>query len=74
MNSLYQELGGEPVVRQISKKFYEIMDQWPDAKIIRDMHPADLSTSEEKLFMFLSFAPLRPGVFALDISVFGEIK
>lgn len=54
MNSLYQSLGGETVVRNISKKFYEVMDQWPEAKVVRDMHPTDLSTSEEKLFMFLT--------------------
>lgn len=30
------------------------MDQKPEFKIIRDMHPADLKNSEDKLFMFLS--------------------
>lgn len=54
MKSLYIELGGEDIVKQISKKFYQIMDTWPEAKVVRDMHPADLKSSEEKLFMFLS--------------------
>lgn len=54
MKSLYIEIGGEIVLRQISKKFYEIMDQWPEAKVVKDMHPKDLSSSEEKLFMFLT--------------------
>ncbi len=50
----YEALGGEEVLRQLTKKFYEIMDTMPEAKGIRDMHPANLRGSEEKLFMFLS--------------------
>lgn len=50
----YELLGGEAVLRNLVKRFYEIMDTLPEAKPLRDMHPADLQGSEEKLFMFMS--------------------
>ena len=55
--SLYGLLGGEPhattKIREIVEAFYDVMDQDIKAKTIRAMHPDDLSTSREKLFMFL---------------------
>lgn len=50
----YQRVGGEPVVRAIVERFYELMDTLPTAADIRGMHAADLSGSREKLYMFLS--------------------
>lgn len=50
----YTQLGGEAVIRRIVHRFYELMDTLPEAWDIRQMHPQDLSGSEEKLFMFLS--------------------
>jgi hemoglobin len=50
----YSRIGGEPVVRQLVKRFYELMDTLPEAYGIRKLHAADLAGSEEKLFMFLS--------------------
>lgn len=54
MKSPYEEIGGEVVIRQIVKKFYELMDHLPQAKTVRDMHPENIQISEDKLFMFLS--------------------
>ncbi|QLY24357.1 group II truncated hemoglobin [Bdellovibrio sp. KM01] len=51
---MYELIGGEPVVRKICQRFYEIMDTMAEVKVIRDMHPENLRGSEEKLFMFLS--------------------
>jgi hemoglobin len=51
---MYELIGGEPVVRKICQRFYEIMNTMPEVKGIRDMHPENLKGSEEKLFMFLS--------------------
>ncbi|WP_374033544.1 group II truncated hemoglobin [Bdellovibrio bacteriovorus] len=59
----YELLGGEQVLRQLCKRFYEIMDAVPEAKGIRDMHPGNLQGSEEKLFMFLSGWLGGPGLF-----------
>ena len=50
----YEMLGGEQVLKEIVRRFYEIMDTMPEAQGVRAMHPADLKTSEEKLFMFMS--------------------
>lgn len=50
----YTLLGGETAVRHLVKRFYELMDTQPQAQGIRQLHPADLSSSEDKLFMFLS--------------------
>jgi hemoglobin len=50
----YDLIGGEPVVRALVKRFYQLMDELPEAYAIRKLHPQDLSGSEEKLFMFLS--------------------
>ncbi|MEK2646079.1 group II truncated hemoglobin [Bdellovibrio sp. BCCA] len=59
----YELLGGEPVLRNITKRFYEIMDTLPEVKSLRDMHPENLRGSEEKLFMFLSGWLGGPGLF-----------
>jgi hemoglobin len=50
----YQRLGGERAVRELVHRFYEIMDTLPEAYGIRKLHPQDLASSEDKLFMFLS--------------------
>lgn len=52
--SPYEALGGEAGIRRLVKRFYEIMDELPEAYGIRKLHPEDLSGSEEKLFMYLS--------------------
>ena len=56
--SLYDLLGGEPEathkIREIVEAFYDVMDSDEKAKKIRLMHPEDLSSSREKLFMFLT--------------------
>lgn len=50
----FEKLGGLDGVKAISKKFYEIMGRLPEAKTVLDMHPTQLETSEEKLYLFLS--------------------
>ncbi len=50
----YQRLGGEAAVRALVRRFYELMETLPEAYGIRKLHPADLSGSEQKLFMYLS--------------------
>ncbi len=49
----YELLGGAGVVRWLTDRFYDIMDTDPSVKSLRDMHPADLAGSREKLYMFL---------------------
>ena len=50
----YQRLGGEAVLRQLVARFYELMNELPQARGIRKMHAADLSGAADKLFKFLS--------------------
>jgi hemoglobin len=50
----YDQLGGEDGVRNLVHRFYQLMDELPEAYGVRKLHPQDLSGSEEKLFMFLS--------------------
>lgn len=52
--SPYERIGGEAGVRRLVHRFYQIMDELPEAWDIRRLHPADLSSSEEKLFLFLT--------------------
>ena len=56
--SLYDLLGGEPEatnqIREIVEAFYDVMDKDENVKTIRSMHPEDLTSSREKLFMFLT--------------------
>lgn len=50
----YERIGGEQKVRALVKRFYELMDELPEAHGIRKLHPSSLHGSEEKLFEFLS--------------------
>lgn len=54
MQTHYERIGGEAAVRRLVDQFYDLMDEDPDYYGVRKLHPADLSSSREKLFMFLS--------------------
>ncbi len=57
-STLFELLGGEQqgmeALRNLVETFYDIMDSDPKAQPIRAMHPADLTSAREKLFMFLT--------------------
>ena len=50
----YERMGGEVVMRRLVDRFYDLMDEDPDYYGVRKLHPQDLSSSRQKLFMFLS--------------------
>ena len=52
-NTPFDAIGGEPVVRSLVDSFYDHMQQDPEFKVIRDLHPEDLRESRDKLFEFL---------------------
>jgi hemoglobin len=52
--TFYQLLGGTEKIRELVESFYDIMDGDPKAATIRAFHPTDLTSSREKLFMFLT--------------------
>ena len=49
----FARIGGETGLRRLVKRFYELMDTLPEAYGIRKLHQPDLSSAEEKLFMYL---------------------
>lgn len=49
----YQRIGGDAVIRALVDRFYELMDELPEAYPTRKLHPADLTESGNKLFDFL---------------------
>jgi len=53
-NPHYRLIGGEQAVRRLVERFYQLMDELPEARAIRAMHPVDLAPAKEKLFQFLS--------------------
>ena len=52
--TVYEQLGGEVGVRALADRFYDEMDTRPEVKTLRAMHPADLATTRERFFWFLS--------------------
>jgi hemoglobin len=54
METHYQRLGGEDLIRRLVDRFYDLMDEDPDYYGIRKMHARDLAEARNKLFMFLS--------------------
>lgn len=51
--SPYELLGGEEKVRELVDRFYDHMDELPEAYEVRQMHAENLGGSREKLFLFL---------------------
>ena len=50
----YEVIGGETAIRTLVEKFYYFMDTLPEAKGIRDMHQADLTSAESKLIKYMT--------------------
>ena len=54
LSEAYTLMGGEVVLRRLVECFYDLMDEDPDYFGIRKLHPQELNSSRQKLFMFLS--------------------
>ncbi|HCI53695.1 MAG TPA: globin [Gallionella sp.] len=52
--SHYQRIGGAVKVRELVARFYQLMDDLPEAYGIRKMHAENLQSANDKLFKFLS--------------------
>ncbi len=50
----YALIGGEAAVRQLANRFYDFMEELPEAAELRAMHGPDLDPMREKLFQFMS--------------------
>jgi hemoglobin len=62
-NTPYDAIGGADRVRDLVDTFYDRMDSAPEYAGIRSLHPDDLATSREKLYMFLSGWLGGPGLY-----------
>jgi hemoglobin len=49
----FDRVGGEPAVRALVDRFYDLMDLDPAFAELRAMHPSTLDGSRDKLFWFL---------------------
>ena len=54
LSEAYKLMGGEIALRRLVDSFYDLMDEDPDYIGIRKLHPEELYSSRDKLFMFLS--------------------
>ena len=52
-NELFPRIGGEPGVRRLVDRFYDLMDALPEARELRAIHPPVLDGSRDKLHWFL---------------------
>ena len=52
-SQLFALVGGEPGVRRLVDRFYDLMDTLPEARGIRALHPERLDGSRDKLHWFL---------------------
>jgi len=52
--TLYEAIGGDPVVRALTHRFYQLMDTLPEAKHVRAVHPPSLEGSEEKFYEYMT--------------------
>ncbi len=50
----YARVGGEAGVRRLVARFYQLMDELPEAAACRALHPPSLALAEEKLFEYLT--------------------
>ena len=52
--STFERIGGDEGLKKLVNIFYDNMETLPEAETIRNLHPKDLRSAREKLFMFLS--------------------
>ena len=51
--SMFVILGGEPGIRSLVDRFYDLMDVDADLKLLRDVHGGSLDQARDKLFWYL---------------------
>jgi len=52
-DSIYARIGGEPTVRALVDRFYQLMDTMPEAQQLRRLHP-NMERAADSLFKYLS--------------------
>ena len=64
MESLYEKIGSLAKIQELTNEFYNVMEQDPFAKSLRDIHPENLFMSRKILAKFLSHWLGGPELFA----------
>lgn len=54
INTPYEALGGADGLHRLVDRFYDIMDELPEAYAVRRIHPESLAGANQSLFEFLS--------------------
>ena len=62
----YDMLGGEQGIHQLVNRFYDLMDELPEAWELRKIHQQDLQSARDKLFKFLSGWLGGPGLYEAE--------
>lgn len=62
----YDMLGGEAGISRLVNRFYDIMDELPEAWELRKIHPQDSQPARDKLFKFLSGWLGGPGLYEAE--------
>ncbi|MEN9502207.1 MAG: hypothetical protein RI964_1492 [Pseudomonadota bacterium] len=62
----YDMVGGEAGVAQLVTRFYDLMDELPEAWELRKIHTEDLQSARDKLFKFLSGWLGGPGLYEAE--------
>jgi hemoglobin len=52
--TLYEAIGGAPAVDALTRRFYQLMDELPEAAHCRAVHPENLDGSREKFYEYLT--------------------
>jgi hemoglobin len=50
----FEQVGGQPAVDRIIDSFYDRMETLPEARVIRELHPEDLSATRTVLKKYLA--------------------
>ena len=62
----YDMVGGETGIWQLVNRFYDLMDELPEAWELRKIHADNLQSAREKLFKFLSGWLGGPGLYEAE--------
>ncbi len=62
----YDMVGGEAGIARLVNRFYDIMDELPEAWELRKIHTDDLQSARDKLFKFLSGWLGGPGLYEAE--------
>ncbi len=54
MGSLFEQIGNQSKIQDLANEFYDVMDEDPQAKELRDIHPNNLTMSKKALYKFIT--------------------